>query len=120
MKQFLTRLNEAAKAEAERRRDEALEPFLTGASFDGGKEVNPWCVIDRCQLRFLVPPPGLDGDDADRKSYRERLYKPFSEALRGVENSAAEAIVLSFGRQLLDWMREYNREKAHKYRRHYL
>jgi hypothetical protein len=117
MKQFLLRVNEEAKAEAERRRDEALEPFLTKAAFDDAKEVNPWCVIDRVHLCYLVPDPG-----SARKSwqeYRNQLYEPFTKALRGVDNSAAEAIVLTFGRKMLAWMREYNREKAHKHRRHY-
>ena len=117
MIQFLKRLNEEAKTEAIRRRDEALEPFLTKAPFDGGKEVNPWCVIDEVGLCYLRPCPG--DTKQTWKEYRPTLYNSFREAIRGVNNSAAQAIVLTHGPKILEWIREYNREMAHKHRRHY-
>jgi hypothetical protein len=81
--------------------------------------VNPFSVIDRVQLRFHVPPPGLDGDESCWMEHRDRLFNSFNAAInRGVFNEAAEAIILSFGRDMLRWMREYNREQAHKYRRY--
>lgn len=116
--QFLKKLNDAARSREELRRDEALGPFLTGCCWDEGRQVNPWSVIDAVELRYLRPVPGTAGDARSWEQFKSDVYRAFDEAInRGVENSAAETIVLSFGRQTLEWMREYNREKAHQYRR---